>query len=212
MDVVKKEILALTLEQQSHVHAIIGDSNCLKTANGVRFNLHKLTPDIIENIKEYIAALGKDTAPALKFDNPLEQVAPSRKKIGLTKHQVVVKKRLKALCKQRKTAKQDRSSKIDVSIASEFCDALKIEPENDEECEPSSTVDDVFENDDIFDNTTPQKDDICDDIDDGEEANEDTINDEDDGVMTLPSHLMQFPTTILYDYFISYLKDRGFSC
>lgn len=212
MDLLKKEILALTLERQSHVHAIIGDSNCVRTANGVRFNLHKLKPELLDNIREYIAALGKDTAPEPNVDFVNEPIASNRKKMGLTKNQLTVKKRLKARCRQRKAAKQDKSSKIDVSIASEFCDALKNDDDETGGATATGVADDGFENDDAFENTAPVRDDACEDIDDGEEANEDVANDEDEGVTTLPSHLQKFPPQVLYDYFIEFLRERGFQC
>ncbi len=84
MNALKKQILLLTQEQQSHVHSIIGDAECSQT---LRFNLNKLQPETVKHIREYIDALSKETRPLPKFETLSEPVQLPRKKVDLTKHQ-----------------------------------------------------------------------------------------------------------------------------
>ena len=216
MDVLKKEILALTQEQQSHVHTIIGDDKCTRTANGVRFNLHKLSDDTIDAIRAYIAAIGKHMAAPLRIEVTSEPSIPGRKKVLMSKHQALVKKRLRARCRQRKVPKQDKSnSKIDFAVASEFCEALKgddgDQAEGDQEgdgdedelvtIEPEiedRVGEDEEEDDDLHDNNEPgdHVDDVC----------------EDESIQALPPHLSAFSHEELMEYFLVYLRGRGLMC
>ncbi len=209
MDILKKQILLLTQEQQSHIHSIIGDGECSQTLTGVRFNLSKLQPVTVQNIRDYIEALNKESGPTPMFEMA-EPVQHARKKVELTKHQAAVKKRLKSRCKQRKVVKPDKSSKIDVSVASEFCDALKTGGEDgldDDDHEPPVEIEDLL---DEYDVQEPVVDGDADEADDRPDELPEA-NDE-ECVAVLPPEAGRCSFEVLYDHYHACLKSSGFPC
>lgn len=208
MDALKNQILLLTHEQQTHIHAIIGDGGCVKTATGVRFNLRKLDPDVIHNIRDYIGAVMKESKPAVGLELLVETVPHGQKKMVLTKHQSMVKKRLKIKCRQRKAPKQDKtSSRIDVAVASEFYDALKTDGDDYDGGEASiGVVDDVHDDDYEIPEVDVEAEEPEDAVDDATEGVEDGQS------AVLPAHLSQHPLHVLYKHYHQYLREKGIVC
>lgn len=213
MESLKKKILLLSHEQQAQVHAIIGDKNCVHTGTGVRFNLNKLTPEQIERIQAYIEAINKPlSTPLVLRPSPASLPAqnPLRKKFDLSKHQLLVKKRLKVKCRQRKAAKQDKSSsRIDIAVASEFCDALKTsgDANDDDDIAESTCGEPEF---DVYDTAIIPEDGLDDQDEQIVEETSEVIDDEPTSV--LPPHIALAPLPLLYEHYHAILRKSGFPC